>query len=209
MLKKIILSSAALCLVATGVFAYSNSDVETANFLANKWVIVDNSSDAGAYRLDDTITRREMLKIMMKISGKTVQEVCASASFSDMNTWDWGCKYGEAALENWYIASNATFRPADNISKIESLKMIMQASAIQRFENDDWRAGYVEKAEAEGLLSFAFTDYNTSATRSWIFKTAGQTFPDFNVQIDTSDIINAEDLLEKSEEELIEFFLGL
>ena len=209
MLKKIIIASILIALGSLWAFAYSNSDIETANFLANKWVIVDNSSNPGSYRLDDTITRREMLKIMMKISGKTVQEVCASASFSDMNTWDWGCKYGEAALENWYIASNATFRPADNISKIESLKMIMQASDIKRFENDDWRAGYVEKAEAEGLLSFAFTDYNTSATRSWIFKTAGQTFSDFNVQIDTSDIINAEDLLEKSEEELIEFFLGL
>ncbi len=209
MFKKIIISLAALSLTVAGAIAYTNSDVETANFLANKWVIVDNSSDAGAYRLDDTITRREMLKIMMKISGKNVEEVCANVSFSDMNTWDWGCKYGEAALENWYIAANATFRPADNISKIESLKMIMQASWIERFDNEDWRAGYVEKAEQEWLLSFAFTDYNTSATRSWIFKTAGQTFSDFNVQIDTSDIINAEDLLEKSEEELIEFFLWL
>ena len=208
MFKKIILSSAALSLIATGVFAYSNSDVQTANFLAEKWVIVDNSTDAGAYRLDDTITRREMLKIMMKLSGKTVTDVC-NGSFSDMKTWDWGCKYAEAALTSKYIAANASFRPGDNISKIESLKMIMQASWIERFDNDDWRAGYVEKAEQEGLLSFAFTDYNTSATRSWIFKTAGQTFSDFNVQIDASDIINAEDLLEKSEEELIEFFLGL
>jgi len=77
-----------------------------------------------------------MLKIMMKLS-------------SDLKTGDWGCKYAEAALTNSYIAANTSFRPADNISKIESLKMIMQARAIQRYENDDWRAGYVEKAEAD------------------------------------------------------------
>ncbi len=208
MLKKIILSTSVVVLAIAWVSAYSNSDVQTANFLADKWVIVDNSSNATSYRLDDTITRREMLKIMMKLSGKTVEDIC-NASFSDMKTWDWGCKYAEAALDSKYIAANATFRPADNISKIESLKMIMQASWIERFDNDDWRAGYVEKAEQEDLLSYAFTDYNTSATRSWIFSIAGETFSDFSVEKDTSDIINAEDLLDKSEEELIEFFLGL
>jgi len=208
MLKKIIVSTFVVALAIFWVSAYSNSDIETANFLAEKWVIVDNSSNAANYRLDDTITRREMLKIMMKLSGKTVEDIC-NGSFSDMKTGDWGCKYAEAALDNSYIAANSTFRPADNISKIESLKMIMQARSIQRYENEDWRAGYVEKAEDEDLLSYAFTDYNTAATRSWIFRVAGQTFSDYNVEIDESDIINAEDLLDKSEEELIEFFLGL
>ena len=208
MLKKIIVSISVLALAVVWVSAYSNSDVETANFLANEWVIVDNSSDPWSYRLDDTITRREMLKIMMKLSKKTVVDVC-NGSFSDMKTWDWGCKYAEVALDNSYIAANSTFRPADNISKIESLKMIMQATWIERFQNEDWRAWYVEKAEEEDLVSYAFTDYNTSATRSWIFRVAGKTFSNFNIVEDESDIINAEDLLEKSEEELIEFFLGL
>lgn len=208
MFKKILLSASIISLGVIGVSAYSNSDIETANFLADKWVIVDNSSDAGSYRLDDTITRREMLKIMMKLSGQNVADVC-NTSFSDLKTWDWGCKYAEAALVSKYIAANPTFRPADNISKIESLKMIMQANWIERFDNDDWRAGYVEKAEEEELVSFAFTDYNTAATRAWIFSVAGETFSDFSIEKDTSDIINAEDLLEKSEEELIEFFLWL
>lgn len=208
MFKKIALSFWIFSLLILGASAYSNSDIDTANFLADKWVIVDNSSNPATYRLDDTITRREMLKIMMKLSGKTVTDIC-NGSFSDLKTWDWWCKYAEAALSNKYIASNSTFRPGDNISKIESLKMIMQATWVERFDNVDWRAGYVEKAEDEELLSYAFTDYNTSATRSWIFKIAGKTFSGFNIQEDTSDIINAEDLLEKSEEELIEFFLWL
>lgn len=86
MLKKIIISVVLISFSTLGAMGYTNSDVQTANFLANKSVIVDNSANETAYRLDDTITRREMLKIMMKLSEKKVEEVCNSASFSDMNT---------------------------------------------------------------------------------------------------------------------------
>lgn len=53
---------------------------------------------------------------------------------------DWGCKYAEAALENGYIAANKTFRPNDNVTQIEALKMIMQAKGLEKDSNTDWRA---------------------------------------------------------------------
>lgn len=208
MFKKILLWASIVSIWIFSVSAYTNSDVKTANFLADKSIVVDKSSSPIDYRLDDTITRREMLKIMMKLSGKTVEDICDN-SFGDMNASDWGCKYAEAALDNSYIAANANFRPADNISKIESLKMIMQAKGIARFDNTDWRVGYTQKAEDQDLISYAFSDYDTAAKRSWIFTIAGNTFSDFNIVKDKSDLINGEEVIEWEYEEIEEFFLGL
>ena len=57
-MKKLLLSS----LVATSIFAfaYTQVDVDNANYLANKNIITQQSTAAG-YRLDDTITRAELV----------------------------------------------------------------------------------------------------------------------------------------------------
>ncbi|USN57965.1 MAG: hypothetical protein H6767_06510 [Candidatus Peribacteria bacterium] len=44
------------------------TEMEAANQLAALGVIVDQSANPSDYRLGDTITRREMLKIMMNLS---------------------------------------------------------------------------------------------------------------------------------------------
>jgi len=116
-----------------------------ANFLADQNVIVDQSANTAEYNYTANITRREMLKVAMNISGKTVVDTC-TGDFDDLDSDDWGCKYAEAALAEGYIAANAEFRPDDLVTEIESLKMIMQARGIERDENDDWRLGYQSKA---------------------------------------------------------------
>ena len=47
-----------------------------ANFLASKNVIVDQSADTSEYNYTSNITRREMLKVAMNISGKIVVDTC-------------------------------------------------------------------------------------------------------------------------------------
>ena len=131
LVKKVTSAVASLAIVFSivspvlGVNAAYTS-LEAANKLATLGVIVDNSSNPSDYRLGDTITRREMLKIMMKLSTVTVDDSC-EGKFADLPASDWGCKYAEAALANGMIAANANFRPDDNVSKIEALKMIFKA----------------------------------------------------------------------------------
>lgn len=141
--------------------------IEAANNLAELWIIVDKSSDTDEYRIDSTITRREMLKIMMKISGQNIDDKC-NGEFNDLHSNDWGYKYAETALSLWYIASNMNFRPDDNVSKIEALKMIFKAKWIQREENSDWRQWYVNTAIEKWIVN-SFNDFDTSSTRWWIF----------------------------------------
>ena len=78
-------------------YSWSPHNLQSAHFIAGKGIINDNSLSPSKYNLDYKITRREMLKVMMNLSGKSVPESCNS-SFSDMNSNDWGCKYGQAAL---------------------------------------------------------------------------------------------------------------
>ena len=70
-MKKLLLSSFALASIA--VFAYTQTDVDNATYLADKGIITTQSTTAG-YRLDDTITRAEVAGIALKLRGTTLPE---------------------------------------------------------------------------------------------------------------------------------------
>lgn len=63
-MKKLLLSS--LILTSIVAFAYTQVDVDNANYLASKNIITQQSTAAG-YRLDDTITRAEVAGIALKV----------------------------------------------------------------------------------------------------------------------------------------------
>jgi len=152
--------------------AYTNLDA--ANKLANLGVVVDQSANPAAYRLADTVQRQEALKIMMKLSGQEVSQEACTSPFADIADSDWACKYAVAALNSGFIAANDNYRPADEVSKIEALKMVMKARG---FEKDttvaDWKEGYVNAA-VEKQIANAFSDYNASAERGVMFVWAAE-----------------------------------
>ncbi len=186
-MKKIYFMLPLFSFFVVSAFAYTEHNVQSANFIAQKWIINDHSANILDYNLDFNITRREMLKVMMNLSGKTVMDAC-SGKFSDMGKSDWGCKYAEAALKEWYIAANAKFRPNDNVTQIEALKMIMQAKWIVRDSNNDWRAWYVSKAQSEGIVDTWYFDYDINASRGWIFSSAAKSYSDFTYSATTPDL---------------------
>jgi len=189
------------CITFIWVNAYTQHNIESANFLAWKWVINNNLNNPVAYNLDFNITRREMLKVMMNISWKTVIDSC-EGRFTDLSSSDWGCKYAEAALAAWFIAQNNSFRPNDNVTQIEALKMIMQAKWIERNDASDWRAGYVSKAYSEWLLKESRITYDLFAVRWWIFSTGARSYSEFTYE-------SPETNLTPEEEELFNSLLDL
>lgn len=70
-MKKLFLSS--LIITSMAVFAYTQTDVDNATYLAGKGIITSQSTTAG-YRLDDTITRAEVAGIALKLRGTTLPE---------------------------------------------------------------------------------------------------------------------------------------
>jgi hypothetical protein len=177
-MKKILIATFLFAVQVLSLFAYTSDHESAANFLAQKGIINDQSLYPVAYNLDDNITRREMLKVMMNLSGKSVTDSCLG-KFSDMKSTDWGCKYAEAALSNNFIAANSNFRPDDSVTQIEALKMIMQAKGIEKNTAADWRDGYKSKAFSEGLISESYLEYDLQALRAWIFLTSARSYSDF------------------------------
>ncbi len=153
------------------------TSVDAANKLATLWVIVDQSANPADYLLGNEITRREMSKVTMKLSSVDVMDVC-NWLYSDLQPWDWGCKYAEAGQNAGFFAANPKFRPDANISKWEVLKNIMKARWIEKGNDADFRKGYVDGALAAWIITESFTDYNTPAIRGWIFQVAAEAVDD-------------------------------
>jgi hypothetical protein len=151
------------------VSAASTSDAEK---LAEAGIILSQDSAAG-YRLEDEITRREFMKVVMNLSGLAVSDTC-EGKFADLPSSDWGCKYAEAALDAGFIAANSTFRPDDNVSKWEALKMILKSKGLEKADGfgEDFVGAYVQAALDNGIITQSFTDYNAGATRSFNFSAA-------------------------------------
>jgi len=145
----------------------------SANKLASLWIIQDNSSNPDNYRLGDSITRWEMAKIISKISWIEVINNC-EWKYIDLVSSDWECKYAESWLKNNYFSDSNFFRPKDNITKIEALKMIMKAKWIEKTDNLDWKVAYVEWAEKVWLIYNKFSDYDLIVQRNWIFDLASR-----------------------------------
>lgn len=189
LVKKVTASVAALSIVMSivspvvGVKA-NDSAVEAANRLAALGVIVDNTANPSAYNLDGSITRREMLKVMMNLSDVEVTDTC-EGKFADLPSSDWGCKYAEAALNAGFIAANTNFRPNDLVSKSEALKMVMQAKGIAKKEGvSSWQEAYAQAAVEAGVIETAFTDYTTVAKRSMVIVTADSAVTSTSTSVD-------------------------
>lgn len=150
-------------------FWYTPYDLSSANKLA-EMQIIEFQKSASNYRLDDTISRREFMKVITKTAWFKVTETC-DGKFQDVGTWDWWCKYIEIALKNSYIASNNLFRPSDEITKAESMKLILKARWFTRMEVSwDWREDDMISAHSLWIIDKRYDDFNTYVTRAWIFR---------------------------------------
>lgn len=144
-------------------FAYMEGK-DSAMMLSEKWVIAASND----YRLSDTITRKEMMKIVMNLSGKNVTDSCTNM-FTDVAN-DWGCKYIESALTHGFIAKNTMFRPNDTITKAESMKLIAQARGLAKVQTTtDWQADWMMTGYKNSLVMAKYMDHASKATRGWIF----------------------------------------
>jgi hypothetical protein len=154
--------------------------VDSANNLAERSVITDRSENPSEYNLNDNVLRQEIGLIAMRVAGLEKQTSCAGI-FTDVTATtpnDWACIHLEPLVENSLISRNDMFRPEDNITKAESLKMLIKAIGYD-YEYDSnssvsWQEQYVDFAVEHDIIE-KFTDYNTLATRGWVFTVAAHT----------------------------------
>lgn len=148
-----------------------DKQIESANFLAARAIIVDKSNDPILYNLEKNIQRKAVMKIVMRLSDVEIIEKCEGIFWDVLDGWH--CKYIEFALENAFIAKNTYFRPEDSITKAEAMKLVLKASNIEKIQNSNsWQTDYMETALHHNLISEVSYDFNSYATRAWIFELA-------------------------------------
>ncbi len=150
------------------------TELQAANFLAAQNIIVDKSYNPQEYELSTPIQRKAVMKIVMKLSWKYVPDKC-TGEFIDVPD-AWPCKYIESALREWYITANPTFRPDDNITKTEAMKLVLKSKSISKFvDSGNWQQDYMSTAFQYGIITTKYFDYDALATRWWIFQIATAT----------------------------------
>ncbi len=121
-------------IVSFASFAYTKEDVTIAGYLAEKDIIPQQST-IGWYRLDESITRAEVIGIALKIRWIAIpaKYTCKNyfSDVSDDANNPWICPAVEIAADNKIISkNNKTFRPLASITRIEALGIIMRAVGV-------------------------------------------------------------------------------
>jgi len=149
-------------------YAYTSSQFLAAKNLWEQGIIIKQSG-VSEYRLDETITRKEFMKVLANKVGQEVPNEC-DYEFRDVKN-DWGCKYIEWAMKSALIAQDSYFRPHEAMTKAESMKLILKVRNIERVQKtSDWRNDDMETAFQKWIIESKYSDYDTSATRGWIFE---------------------------------------
>ena len=177
MKKSIIIIS--LIALTSSIFAYSQQELDSANLLANKWIIVSRNSDPAAYNLDNNVLRQEIAAVAREIAWLEKATDCNEV-FDDL-TWEypnnWACNSVEPLYYKWIVAWNADFRPEDEITKAESLGLLIKASCAWNeyaFDPSKWTSWQSQLIDfsSNNLILDSFNDYNELATRGWVFNSA-------------------------------------
>lgn len=180
-------------LFVTGVSAYSPAELEAANALAAK-NIINAKSDAAGYNLDSNVLRQEIAKVATGVAGLAPATSCED-KFGDVSATtpnDWVCGYVETLLANKMVSANPNFRPTDNISKAEAVKLMLETAGHTAIFTDaaKWQEQVVAYAASKGVVA-SFSDYGTAATRGFVFSVANNAMAEEEV----TDEIDLEKLL--------------
>lgn len=181
--KRIIWVLLLLSLTITSTFALveqKDSMIDAANSLATRWIINNHSWDTENYKLYDNVLRQEIAAVARWVAWLEKKAKCdnifADLSSTKPNTW--ACVNVEPLVDNNLISKNTNFRPEDKITKAESIAMLIKAIwfgyTLDKTSAKTWQQQVVEYAVSKWVVE-NFTDYDTPATRWWIFKVADTT----------------------------------
>ena len=153
----------------------NSEELISANKLADLKIIVNQKNDPSKYNLDENILRQEVAGITLWLAKLPKNKTCQNKFFdiSSIKPNTWTCNVVESLLDAWIITQNTKFNPETNITKSEALWMIVKAIYGDLYNYDSSKNSLWQ----EQLISFSvknnivtnFNDYNTKATRWWIF----------------------------------------
>ncbi len=170
-------------------FAYTSEDSATANRLADADIIVSHKNNLDAYRLDDTVTRQEVIGMSLKLRGVALPSnysckgYFSDATFESSSADAWVCRAVELAADRGVITrDNTTTRPRDKITKAEALAIIWKAANMDIVSGShdatfydtngqpaaDWQENLLHSALDAGVITV--TQSGTSSAPQLLWK---------------------------------------
>lgn len=125
-----------LSIYTTTLLGYTSIDLQNADALAKKRIIVNQTNNPELYRLDATITRAETIAIALLLNGIELPENHTCKDFftdvTKVSVDNWICRAVEVAAANGVISTeNQYFRPNETVSRAEAFAILYDASNFQ------------------------------------------------------------------------------
>jgi len=113
--------------------------------------------DDGSFGVDNEINRVEALKIITEYWEVPFPENTVDITFTDTEIDAWYEEYIEKALSLEIISGypDGSFKPEQNVNRVEALKMVMLSGGMEvpTSEDEYWYAGYLDYAIQNALLT--------------------------------------------------------
>lgn len=182
MAKKIISVMLSVCLIISSVsaFAYSDCNNEAVDVLTKLEVLA--GYEDGTFRPNGLISRAEFTKIISSVTGGTKSDnyPLYESDFADVAKSHWAFKYilhcKALKLVDGY--EDGTFRPDDNITLAETIKICLSAIGYNNLiteQSSDWSKPWIDMAYEYKLIDSKDKNSDSMVTRlevaELVFKT--------------------------------------
>ena len=150
----------------TGEFIDVAEDYWAKAYIENLYSVGIFSGYAGNYfKPASNVTRAEFVKMTMKMFGIDVPEEVTEVPFEDVEVGKWYTTYLQAAKNTGLISGygDGTFKPTQNISRAEAVKILLVATgnisgeyeyenAFSDVDDSSWAAPYINYASVNNLV---------------------------------------------------------
>ena len=140
------------------------------NTFATQYIIklaglgIINGYEDGTFRPERNASRAEYLKMVLRGMDINYDDVNVSnLTFADVDKNSWIAKVVAKAAEQGMIdTNNRNFRPNDNITRAEAMKLLLNAAGIEVNESlttsdfsdvSGWATKYIQKAKELGIVN--------------------------------------------------------
>ncbi|MDP8233611.1 MAG: S-layer homology domain-containing protein [Candidatus Saelkia tenebricola] len=179
-MKKLLLTFGFIVFFSANTLAFNDLDNTHKNNQAIKYLqekqIIQGYED-GTFKPEKEINRAEMIKVLVEGNGIKPNADNFKNCFPDVKD-EWFASYICYAKFRKWIGGypDGTFKPAQTVSKVESLKMMLNAfeiplsntagASFSDVNAEDWFAPYVRTAREKGLLEEVSVRFNPANPQS-------------------------------------------
>lgn len=187
--KTIVFTLIAALFVGSGsIFAYTMTDVETANFLAQRWLIANRQATPDDYHLESIASRVNVMALALSVGDITKNANCRG-DFADANTLyqqdNITCRIVETAADHWLINPQSDLpksmrktRPNGRATRSEALGILMRVfpdTGAWAWYSYYWSSNFPHEGDSTGYRDayFFWAPWQSAIFYEYIRKVVG------------------------------------